>query len=130
MRLMVVAAPRGRLRLAATLAAQDGADIIRANGVADALKLLSAGHADVVLIDAALAISDLVKGLETGPRHVPVIACGTDAGGVVALAAIHAGASEYLPLSARREEVAALIAALARDDRKWSRRAGASSKAN
>jgi DNA-binding NarL/FixJ family response regulator len=130
MRLLVVGAPRGRLTLAARLAAQNGADIIRAVSVADALKLLSAGHPDVVLIDAALAIRDLVKGLKKRPRDVPVIACGTVADAGVALAAVRAGASEYLPLSANLEEAAALIAALARGNRASSRHVRTASKAN
>jgi two-component system, response regulator FlrC len=130
MRLLVVGAPRGRLMLAARLAAQDGVDIVRADSVADALALLSAAcDADVVLIDAALAISDLVKGLETGSRPRPVIACGTDAHAGIALAAIQAGASEYLPFPDSAEEIAGLIAALACDDREFPRQVGAS-KAN
>jgi DNA-binding NtrC family response regulator len=126
MRLLVVGAPRGQL----TLAAQDGVDIVHADSVADALDLLSAAcDADVVLIDAALAISDLVKGLETRPRHPPVIACGTHASAGIALAAIQAGASEYLPFPDSAEEIAGLIAALARNDREPPREVGAS-KAN
>jgi DNA-binding NtrC family response regulator len=113
MRLIVVAAAGGQLRLAARLAAQGGADIVCADDVANARKLMIAGcGADVVLIDAAL----VDPGVKQAMLNAPVIACGTSADAVAARAAIAAGASEYLPLPADTAQAAALIAALARDD--------------
>src|SRR5947208_1241292 len=109
MRLMVVGAPDGQLTLAARLAGQNGADTVHADGVVDAIRLVSAGcRADVILIDVALAVGDLVKALETIPRNLPVIACGTSTDAAIALAAIDAGASEYLPLPGCAKDIAAL----------------------
>jgi len=118
MRLMVVAAG-GQLRLAAWLAAQGGADIVCADDVGHAHKLLTAGcSADVLLIDAGL----LGETLKPDNLNTPMIACGTSADAAIALAAIAAGASEYLPLPTDTAQAAALIAALARDDRKVRRK--------
>jgi len=112
MRLIMVAAG-GQLRLAAGLATQGGADIVCADNVANARKLMIAGYsADVVLIDPAL----VGPGLKQAMFNVPVIACGTSADAAAARAAIAAGASEYLPLPPDTAQAAALIAALARDD--------------
>jgi two-component system response regulator FlrC len=91
---------------------------------------LSAHPVDVILVDVAVPIRDLLTGLQGRRRRPPLIACGTGADTAVAQAALKAGASEYLPLSASAEEVAALITALAREDRESSRQAGTSSKPN
>jgi len=118
MRLMVVAALGGQLAQAAKLAERCGADIVYADGVAEAIKQLSIGsRADVVLIDVHLAITDLEKALKNDPHSLPLIACGPSAAVGIARHAIHAGASEYLPLPAGVDDVAELIAALASDDR-------------
>lgn len=128
MRLMVVGPPGGRLTRAAKLAEQSGADVVHADGVMDALNQLSAGgRADVVLIDAALAIGDFEKGLRINQRPLPVIACGPSADACVARHAIHAGANEYLPLPSGVQDIAALIAALAGDDRALTQQVGAAS---
>jgi DNA-binding NarL/FixJ family response regulator len=114
MRLMVVAAG-GQLLLAARLAAQGGADIICADDVGHARKLMIAGcSADVVLIDPGL----LGETLKQDMFNATVIACGTGADASTARAAIAAGASEYLPLPADTAQAAALISALAGDDQK------------
>ena len=123
MRLMVVAALGGQLAQGAKLAERCGADVVYADGVAKAIKQLSTGNrADVVLIDAELAITDLEKALKNDPHSLPLIACGPSAAAGIARHAIHAGASEYLPLPAGVDDVAELIAALASDDRAVPRR--------
>lgn len=117
MRLLIVGAPGGRLTPAAGLAEESGADISYAEGVTAALKLLSAGdRADLLVVDATLGIRDLVNGLSSHSRQLPVIACG-NADRRSAKSAIEAGAREYLPLPPTPDAVAALLVALARDDR-------------
>ena len=118
MRLMVVAALGGQLAQAAKHAERCGADVVYADGVAEAINALSTGNrADVVLIDAQLAITDLEKALKNDPHSLPLIACGPSVAAGIARRAIHAGAREYLPLPTGVDDVAALIAALASDDR-------------
>lgn len=117
MRLLVVAALGGQLAQAVKLADGCGADILYADSVEEAIKHLAIGdRADVVLIDAELAITDLGKTLKNDPHPPPLIACGPSASAAMARHALHAGASEYLPLPAGLHNVAAFIAALAGDD--------------
>jgi two-component system response regulator FlrC len=118
MRLMIVGARGGRLADAVRLAAKNGANVRFADGVAAALGLLSAGcGADVVVVDAAIGVRDLVDALAANSWQLPVIAWGSDADSTVAVEARAAGACEYLPLPATAEAIAALIAALAAGDR-------------
>lgn len=117
MRLLIVGAPSGPLAAAAKLAEESDADVRYAEAVADALALLSAGcRADLVVVEAALGIRDLVNGVSAHTSRLPVIACG-EADRRAAVEAIEAGAREYLPLPATAEAVAALIVALAHDPR-------------
>jgi two-component system response regulator FlrC len=118
MRLMIVGAPGERLTLAARLAERNGAGVRCAEGVTNALELLSADCGiELLVVDAALRVRDLVDALAANSSKLPVIACGSDADGTVAAEALAAGAGEFLPLPPTIEAIAALIAALARDDR-------------
>jgi two-component system, response regulator FlrC len=119
MLLMVVAACSAPLTRAAKLAQQIGAGIVCADGVTHAINLFSAGgSADIVLIDSALvpAITDLQKALRVNRQAIPIIVCGPEARASIVRDAIHAGASEYLPVSGSVEELAALIESLAHED--------------
>ncbi len=49
--------------------------------------------------------------------HAPIVACGIDNDARAAVAAIHAGAKEYIPLPPDPELIAAVLAAVADDDR-------------
>jgi len=110
MRLMVVAPRSAPLTRAAKLAQQFDAGIVCVDGVGHAICLLCTGsRADVVLIDYTLAISELQKALSVNRQEVPIIACGPED-------AIYAGASDYLPVPANVQELAAFIGALARED--------------
>ncbi|HVY57600.1 MAG TPA: sigma-54 dependent transcriptional regulator, partial [Xanthobacteraceae bacterium] len=60
---------------------------------------------------------DLVLRLEAEHIHVPIVACGTSNDARAAVAAIHAGAKEYIPLPPDPEMIAAVLAAVADDTR-------------
>src|SRR5215468_7588221 len=49
--------------------------------------------------------------------HVPIVACGITNDARAAVAAIHAGAKEYIPLPPDPELIAAVLAAVANDSR-------------
>ena len=53
--------------------------------------------------------------LEAEHIHVPIVACGIDNDARAAVAAIHAGAKEYIPLPPDPELIAAVLAAVADD---------------
>ena len=71
--------------------------------------------ADLLMVDVALDIRDLVLRLEAERIHVPLVACGTQTDARAAVAAIHAGAKEYIPLPPDPEMIAAVLAAVADD---------------
>ena len=83
-----------------------------------ALRVLRSGRgADLLLVDVAVDIRALVASLEAEHIHVPIVACGTSTDARAAVAAIHAGAKEYIPLPPDPELIAAVLAAVADDHR-------------
>ena len=69
------------------------------------------------MVDVAINIRELVAGLEAEHIHAPIVACGTATDARAAVAAIQAGAKEYIPLPPDAELIAAVLAAVA-DDRR------------
>src|SRR5215831_14479062 len=118
MRLLIVGTLQGQLTLATKLAMDKGATVTHAEGTEQALKVLRAGRgADLLMVDVAIDIARLFASLETERIHVPIVACGTGTDTRAAVAAIHAGAKEYIPLPPDPELIAAVLAAVADDSR-------------
>ena len=69
------------------------------------------------MVDVALDIRDLVLRLEAERIAVPIVACGISNDARAAVAAIHAGAKEYIPLPPDPELIAAVLAAVTDDAR-------------
>ncbi len=59
----------------------------------------------------------LVAQLVSEHIHAPIVACGIENNAKAAVAAIHAGAKEYIPLPPDPDMIAAVLAAVANDDR-------------
>src|ERR1700742_150601 len=96
----------------------NGASVTHAEGSDQAMAVLRSGKgADLLLVDVALDIRDLVMRLEVEHIHVAIVACGITSDARAAVAAIHAGAKEYIPLPPDPELIAAVRAALANDSR-------------
>ncbi|HWP25583.1 MAG TPA: sigma-54 dependent transcriptional regulator [Xanthobacteraceae bacterium] len=118
MRLLIVGSLRGQLTTATKLAMDKGATVTHAEHIAQALAVLRSGRgADLLMVDVSVDIRDLVHKLEAEHIHVPIVACGTENNARAAVAAIHAGAKEYIPLPPDPELIAAVLAAVA-DDRR------------
>ena len=118
MRLLIVGTLYGQLTLATKLAMEKGATVTHAENGDQALKVLRAGRgADLLMVDVAVDIKTLCEQLEAERIHVPIIACGTGTDARAAVAAIHAGAKEYIPLPPDPELIAAVLAAVANDSR-------------
>jgi two-component system response regulator FlrC len=80
--------------------------------------LRSGRGADLLMVDVAIAIRELVSALEAEHIHAPIVACGTATDARAAVAAIQAeGAKEYIPLPPDPELIAAVLAAVADDTR-------------
>src|SRR4051794_7587380 len=118
MRLLIVGTLKGQLTTATKIAMDNGASVTHAEDHEQAMRVLRGGKgADLLLVDVALDIRDLVQRLEAEHIVVPIVACGIDNNARAAVAAIHAGAKEYIPLPPDPELIAAVLAAVANDSR-------------
>ena len=125
MRLLIVGTLKGQLTTATKIAMDKGASVTHAESITQAMAVLRGGRgADLLLVDVAIDIRDLVIRLEAEHIHVPIVACGITNDARAAVAAIHAGAKEYIPLPPDPEMIAAVLAAVADDSRELVYRDG------
>jgi DNA-binding NtrC family response regulator len=118
MRLLIVGTLKGQLTLATKYAMDKGAAVTHADGAEQALAVLRSGRgADLLMVDVAIDIADLIARLDAEHIHAPVVACGIENNAKAAVAAIRAGAKEYIPLPPDPEMIAAVLAAVADDER-------------
>ena len=119
MRLLIIGRLSGELVAASKIAMQRGAAVTQADAVAQGLNVLRAKGADLIMIDVAQPIATLVAALDAERIRTPVVACGTGTDARAAVAAIQAGAREYIPLPPDPELIAAVIEAVAADSRSF-----------
>jgi DNA-binding NtrC family response regulator len=118
MRLLIVGTLKGQLTTATKIAMDKGASVTHASSNEQAMAVLRSGKgADLLMVEVALDIRDLVLRLEAEHIHVPIVACGVQTDARAAVAAIHAGAKEYIPLPPDPDMIAAVLAAVADDGR-------------
>src|SRR5438046_6831774 len=117
MRLLIIGTLKGQLSAATKISVDRGAAVTHATDVEQALKVLRARGADLLMVDVALDIRDLADRLAAEHFSAPIVACGTDNDARAAVAAIHAGAKEYIPLPPDPEMIAAVLAAVSDDSR-------------
>jgi two-component system response regulator FlrC len=115
MRLLMIGRLNGELITASKIAMQRGASVTQADAVPQGLNVLRARGADLIMIDVGLPIRDLVTALEGERIRTPVVACGVSSDASTAVAAIRAGAKEYIPLPPDPEMIAAVLEAVATD---------------
>ena len=115
MRLLIVGTLEGQLTVATKIAMERGASVTHANDATTALNVLRASGADLMMVDVAVSIGDLIAKMEAERIHVPVVACGTETDARAAVGAIRAGAKEYVPLPPDPELIAAVLSAVAED---------------
>src|SRR3569623_1059170 len=114
MRLLIVGTLKGQLTTATKIAMDNGASVTHAEDIELPMRVVRGGKgADLLLVDVAIDIRDLVMRLEAEHIHVPIVACGITNDARAAVAAIHAGAKEYIPLPPEPEMIAAVLAAVA-----------------
>jgi DNA-binding NtrC family response regulator len=117
MRLLIVGTLRGELITAAKIARERGAAVAQVDGIEAALSHLRQGKgADLAMVDVHLDIPALVAGLEAEHITLPLVACGTANDKRAAVAAIEAGAKEYVPLPPDPELIAAILEAVSRTE--------------
>jgi DNA-binding NtrC family response regulator len=118
MRLLVIGRLSGQLATAVKMAMSAGAKVSHVETIAQATQALRAGQgADLLMVDFDLDIRALIAANEAERIRVPVVACGVGADPRKAADAIRAGAKEFIPLPPEAELIAAVLAAVADDDR-------------
>src|SRR5262249_2443153 len=117
MRLLIIGTLKGQLTTATKIAVDRGAAVIHADDAEQGLKVLRTRGADLVMADVGIDIRDLFERLAAEHIHAPIVACGVDNDARAAVAAIQAGAKEYIPLPPDPEMIAAILAAVADDAR-------------
>jgi DNA-binding NtrC family response regulator len=118
MRLLVVGQLNGQLAAAVKMAMSAGAKVSHVETIAAATHALRAGQgADLLMVDYTLDIAALIAANEAERIRCPVVACGVGADPIKAADAIRAGAKEFIPLPPEAELIAAVLAAVADDNR-------------
>ncbi|MGH6964084.1 MAG: sigma-54 interaction domain-containing protein [Phenylobacterium sp.] len=118
MRLLVVGKLNGQLSTAVKMAMSAGAKVSHVETIAQATHALRAGQgADLLMVDYELDIAGLIASNEAERIRVPVVACGVNADPTSAANAIKSGAKEFIPLPPDAELIAAVLAAVADDNR-------------
>lgn len=119
MRLIIVGTLNGQLSTASRIAMDKGARVTHAPEAETALTLLRAQGADLIMIDVGLDVAGFINQIRSERISVPVIACGIGSDTRLAVAAIRAGAREYLPLPPDAELIAAVLEAVADDSHQF-----------
>ncbi len=113
MRLMIIGCLNGELTTATKIAMDRGAKVTHAPNIDTAMKDLRSGHgADLLMVEVHNDIADLVDRLDAEHIHLPIVACGVEHNAKAAVAAIQAGAKEYIPLPPDPELIAAILEAV------------------
>ena len=118
MRLLVVGRLSGQLASAVKMAMAHGAKVNHVERCDQATEQLRRGQgADLLMVDYKLDIASLIAANDSERISVPVVAFGIDADAREAAAAIKAGAKEYIPLPPEADLIAAVLSAVADDEK-------------
>ncbi len=118
MRVLIIGSLGGQLGEATKIAMNTGAKVAHVDNPDAAMAALRAGQgADLLMVDIGNDIGALAVALKNERIHVPIVACGVSATPTAAAAAIRAGAKEFIPLPPDTDLIAAVLAAVANDDK-------------
>lgn len=117
MRLLIIGEHSSELSSAAKMAMDRGAKVAFAPSIDSGLAALRKGEgADLLMIDVRLNVKALIKALEEERIAAPVVACGVKTDADAAVAAIRAGAKEYVPLPPDADLIAAILEAVVEEN--------------
>ena len=118
MRLLVIGNISVEVQAAIVIAQNKGARVFFAPNANEALENLRNGQgADLVMIDAGLDIASFVGSLKSEHINIDVVAYGVNSTPKEAVAAIKAGAKEFVPLPPDEKLIAALLTAITDNSR-------------
>ncbi|HCX15187.1 MAG TPA: sigma-54-dependent Fis family transcriptional regulator, partial [Rhodospirillaceae bacterium] len=114
MRLLIIGSLNGQIGAASRIAMQRGAKVTHADGISQGLEVMRSGQgADLVMVDVSNNVAKLIDAIKAERINLPVVACGIETSPAAAVAAIKAGAKEYVPLPPDAELIAAVLEAVA-----------------
>ena len=116
MRLLMVGQLGGQLATASKMAMATGAKVMHAGTVESGLEQMRTRGADLIMVDVATDLAGFIIALRNERISTDVVACGIGTDAEVAVAAIRAGAKEYVPLPPEAELIAAVLQAVAEDN--------------
>jgi two-component system response regulator FlrC len=113
MRLLVIGTINSEIQSAIVIARGHGARVFFEHEITTALETLrNGGGADLVLIDSKMDIASFISSLSAEHINIDVVAYGISSTPKEAVAAIKAGAKEFLPLPPDEKLIAALLTAI------------------
>jgi two-component system response regulator FlrC len=116
MRLLIIGRLGGHITAASKIAIARGAKVAQVDDIDAAMNALRAGQsAELVMVDVALDVGHLVTNLTSEHISVPVVAYGLENDAEAAVAAIKAGAKEYIPLPPDPDLIAAVLEAVSEE---------------
>ncbi len=116
MRLLIIGRLGGHITAASKIAMARGAKVAQVDDIDAGLKALRAGQsAELVMVDVDLDVGVLVSSLASERISVPVVAYGLENDAEAAVAAIKAGAKEYIPLPPDPDLIAAVLEAVSEE---------------
>lgn len=108
-RILLIGGTASELCIAAGMARDMGAEVLLCSGGEEALAALRTNGADLVMVEVTLDVRAIVRALRAERMTVPVLGCGVNAPAERAVAAIRAGAYDFVPLPPDREMIAAVL---------------------
>ncbi|MGG5812530.1 sigma-54 interaction domain-containing protein [Falsiroseomonas sp. CW058] len=117
-RLLIIGPLSGPLAVAARMAKDRGAALAQADAVPPALAHLRGPGADLVLCHVGQDVAALMRAVAAERIACPVIACGPEEASAEAVAAVRAGARDFLPLPPDADLIAAMLEAAAGSTRR------------
>jgi len=108
-RILLVGGTASELCMAAGLARELGADVSLTDGIDQALDHVAQQGCDLVLAEIAFDIAELIRRLRAERIATPVLACGVSVPAELAVAAVRAGARDYVPLPPSKELIATML---------------------
>jgi DNA-binding NtrC family response regulator len=116
MRLLIVSSPNTQVSTASKIAKDKGASVSQVADIASALDFVRNGKgADLVMIDVTLDIAGFISAIKSERITIPVVACGITNDSKAAVAAIKAGAKEYIPLPPDEALILSVLEAISND---------------
>lgn len=116
MRLLIIGTDHNEIAQASVIAKKNGADVTHIQTIDNAVSQICSGNsADLIMVDVNLDIAKLIDALGKERITIPIIGFGLNANSEKAVAAIKAGAREYIPLPPDEALIAAVLEMIADD---------------